>query len=587
MTISLDSFDFSSRSDVVEENEMILIPDGSFVSTLAGDDSISSVYTTDTPTISFPTSSEDNRETVWGIYNQGSFNTSSENDVVLGNIEHTGEFLFFTGGILNGLGDGFNFIPAIMFTGSGDDRVLGFGASSNSKNIIGIWNSASSQINTGEGHDEVIGEATGNTPNLIAGIFQRTSIDATLDATNLITTGNGDDKVIGKVINGRSDSDLVGIVQDKGNNQTITGNGNDQVIGEANGSATRSIIGIDQEDGNNQIITGNGIDEIIGEASGNASTSLIGIIQGGGNSEIITGDDNDKVIGKANGNLTFVSFQEDEQQLIPVVVGISQLGNHEISTGNGSDEVIGEASGTTTSDNLSIQVPIVGIAKLNSTIETGSGADKVIGKADGTAVQIAGIVQQGAEDLIITEDGNDEVVGIATGTTNDPNFGIMAGIAQQPDTAGSQIITEDGDDKVIGTADNDGEGLTAGILGDLDINTGEGHDEVIASAQLSGTRVDGFAADPITQGTVTVNTGSGNDLVKGFGQGYFDGGEGDGDIYDLSEYSQSEFAIEIGAGENNEVNFTHSDIFGESTASTQGFEVFLFADGELSFADLA
>ena len=109
----------------------------------------------------------------------------------------------------------------------------------------------------------------------------------------------------------------------------------------------------------------------------------------------------------------------------------------------------------------------------------------------------------------------------------------MAGIAQQPDTGGSQIITDEGDDKVIGTADNDGEGLTAGILGDLEIVTGSGNDEVIASAQLSGTRVDGFAADPITGEAVTVDTGSGNDLVKGFGQGHFNGGRRD-EIFTIS-----------------------------------------------------
>ena len=72
-------------------------------------------------------------------------------------------------------------------------------------------------------------------------------------------------------------------------------------------------------------------------------------------------------------------------------------------------------------------------------------------------------------------------------------------------------------------------------------------------------------------------------MVKGFGQGHFDGGKGNRDIYDLSEYHKSEFTIEIGTGENNEVDF----ILGESTAFTQGFEVFRFADGELSFSDLA
>lgn len=43
----LDSLNFSRSSDAVEENDLISIPGGSFVSTLAGDDLISNVYTTD------------------------------------------------------------------------------------------------------------------------------------------------------------------------------------------------------------------------------------------------------------------------------------------------------------------------------------------------------------------------------------------------------------------------------------------------------------------------------------------------------------------------------------------------------------
>ena len=51
MSILLDSFTFSARPDVVEENDAILIPGVGFVSTLAGDDLIPSIYTTDTPTV--------------------------------------------------------------------------------------------------------------------------------------------------------------------------------------------------------------------------------------------------------------------------------------------------------------------------------------------------------------------------------------------------------------------------------------------------------------------------------------------------------------------------------------------------------
>ena len=586
MTISLNDFTFSGRADVVDVNDLILIPGGSSVSTLSNDDSISTVYTTNTPTITFPERPEAVRDAVFGIYNQGSFDTSSGNDVVIGNVTYTGESVAVIDGIsqaFNGANNGFS--SANLSTGSGDDRVLGFANSSNSIEIRGIGNLLSSEINTGEGNDEIKGEATGNATNGISGISQNTGLDFPV-SNNLITTGNGDDKVIGKVNNGSSNGDLDGISQFRGNNQIITDNGNDQVIGEASGSGG-TVTGISSGVGNNQITTGNGSDEIIGEASGDASQTLGGIVQASGSSQIITGGNNDKVIGKANGNLNAVTFQgADGQQLNPAIVGISQQGGgQQISTENGSDEVRGTASGTATASVGGGLVSIVGIVKSDSSIETGANNDKVIGEASGTADQVAGIVQQGSTDVITTGRGDDEVIGTASGSA----ITALAGIAQQPGTAGSQIITGEGNDKIIGTAANNAPGITAGILGDLDINTGAGDDEVVASATVFGTRIDGFAAaNPFTgQGSVTVDTGSGSDLVKGFGQGSFNGGEGSGDVYDLSEYSFSEFTIAIGAGGNNEVNFTQTDLVGESTAFTQGFEIFRFADGQLSFSDLA
>ena len=580
MTVLLDSFTFSPRPDVVvEKNDVILNPGGSFVFTLAGDDRISSIYTTDTPTLSLPTLSGDSRETVFGIYNQESIDTSSGKDIILGDVKYTGESLVPT---VYGITQAFNganngFTSATIATGSGNDKVSGLASSSNSSSILGIGNFFSSEINTGAGRDEVKGEARGTATSIIGGIDQGSSQDSTA-TDSLIVTGKGDDKVIG-VGDGQATS-IYGIEQSVGNNQLITGNGDDEVRGSGSGSGRRSLTGITQGFGNNQIITDIGNDIVIGEADGNASVVLIGIAQSGnGNNQIVTDIGADKVIGEANGNLEVVSGELEGAT--PGIVGISQQGgSQKISTGISDDEVIGKASGTAISDDGSL-IPIVGIAKLNSTIDTGIGADKVIGEASGTAGQMAGIVQQGSEDLITTGISDDEVIGTATGTAS-----VMAGIAQQPGTSGSEIVTDKGDDKVMGTASNDVGGFTAGILGDFDINTGSGNDEVIASAQISGTRVDGFAADPFTGGTVTVNTGSDDDLVKGFGQGNFDGGEGN-DIYDLSEYSQSEFTIEIGTGTNNEVNFTHTDLLGESTASTQGFEVFRFADGELSFSDLA
>ena len=129
MTILLDSFTFSPLSDVVEENDLILIPDGSFVYTLAGNDLISSVYTIDL----FPISDShgdtmlDLPEGIFGVYNQGSLDTSFGKDTILGNVEYTGESLVrIVSGITQSF-DGANndFTSAIISTGRGDDKVLG------------------------------------------------------------------------------------------------------------------------------------------------------------------------------------------------------------------------------------------------------------------------------------------------------------------------------------------------------------------------------------------------------------------------------------------------------------------------------
>ena len=282
MTISLDSFNFSLRPDVVEENDVILIPGGISVSTLAGDDSISSIYTTDTFTVSEPTS-EGTIETVLGIHNQGSVDTSSGSDIVLGDVEYTGEsFIPYVDGIshaANGDVDGF-FSATIISTGSGNDKVLGKASSSNSGEITGIANIYSSVIDTGAGADEVRGEARGTATGFLTGIVQVRDPDLST-TNNLIVTGDGDDKVIG-VADGQARY-IDGIAQEFGNNELITGNGNDEVVGIANadGVALDGIIqfGRDNINGNNQIFTGNGNDIVFGEASGNSSGTAIGIVQ--------------------------------------------------------------------------------------------------------------------------------------------------------------------------------------------------------------------------------------------------------------------------------------------------------------------
>ena len=74
----------------------------------------------------------------------------------------------------------------------------------------------------------------------------------------------------------------------------------------------------------------------------------------------------------------------------------------------------------------------------NNLIVTGDGNDKVIGKADGQARYIGGISQEVGNNELITGNGNDEVIGMANGD------GVtLDGIVQfgQNDLSRSQIFT--------------------------------------------------------------------------------------------------------------------------------------------------
>lgn len=284
---------------------------------------------------------------------------------------------------------------------------------------------------------------------------------------------------------------------------TIRNTGTAATLGGDDKITVNSSTGGDGIEFNNGTIdTGSGNDTI--DATGrfyginNAHTSDLGGFFGG---TIDTGSGNDTIVG--NGFFTS-----------PFLGGTGIANSGIIKTGTGNDTI----SGTGTGNSLSPDSGSVGIQNVyrggggTVTIDTGDGNDTI----SGTGGDI-GIINFNASDITIdTGNGNDTIIGTG-GDVGIYNTGIIK------TGAGNDIIT----------GINTGESVEnpflgrVGIYNNGTINTGAGNDTVDA---LTG----GFS------GTGTTMFDQGNDILKGFGTGSFDGGHGkDTLIFGTGSYSVS------------------------------------------------
>lgn len=247
--------------------------------------------------------------------------------------------------------------------------------------------------------------------------------------------------------------------------------------------------------------------------------------------------------------------------------------------GYDDDVILGEAFNTQpTNDVIAVVHGISLGAVLNGPVvrlRTGVGNDTVKGVAvfeaagQPSSTNVFGIALAfGA--VIDTGRGSDQVIGEASGNGNL----VIAGIAQ---LFGGSIATGAGRDEVTGIAVNTAStGTTVGISG-VTIDTGSEADVVTGRATIAGQRANGFGSN------VTVELGSGNDRLVGFGDLTANGGSGF-DTWDLRGYRLSEFQITKTAP-----NTTRAATFqgpGAATATIQGFEVFLFDNGIFTYETL-
>ena len=310
-----------------------------------------------------------------------------------------------------------------------------------------------------------------------------------------IATGEGHD-----VISGTGTTVFTGI---SNFGQIDAGSGNDRILGngETYGIANDGLI-----------ISGEGDDEIRGDGS-----SYVGI-GNSSDSEVDTGSGNDSIIGTS---ATEPGIENDG--FLNTGVGndrISGEGTYGIastygliSTGNGDDLINGDGS------------TIYGISLGGGTINGGLGDDTIQGSGgeDGIHTYFGGteingdsgsdyIYGSGARHgiyhfagTISGGDGNDTIKGIDNNDTvllSSDSFGTDSGIQNW-----SVIDGGPGDDLIIG------EGFAVGIDNRGTIYGGDGNDTINA---LNG----GF------EGYGHIDLGNGDDTVKGFGSGSFEGGNG-------------------------------------------------------------
>ena len=216
----------------------------------------------------------------------------------------------------------------------------------------------------------------------------------------------------------------------------------------------------------------------------------IGIWNGG---SIDTGDGNDII----NGNTT-----------TGIGNGIANGGS--INTGNGNDIITGSAYNSTDEYYAGFNT--------SGDFNTGDGNDIITGVGQ-IGISHYGNYYQGYFNDFTTGEGNDIIMGIgmnvgfvnysgsiSTGGGNDIIIGIGGSVGldnSHNGNAGGYISTDEGDDIIIGSG-NIGIRISAGGY----IDTGSGNDSIIANGGLEGGRV---------------VLGTGNDYLKGFGSGSYEG----------------------------------------------------------------
>ena len=230
----------------------------------------------------------------------------------------------------------------------------------------------------------------------------------------------------------------------------------------------------------------------------------------------------------------------------------NEIGDSAIDSGADNDKVIGRGNSRT---GIAYGIEING-----GKIDSGLANDRITGNGKSRSGDAYGISLNGsnAETKIDTGLGNDSVVGKARSRSGNA-FGIN-------NLRNSTIDTGDGDDTVTGVASS-ATGEAVGIFNNGVIDGGAGDDVFDA---LTG----GWG------GNCRADLGSGNDTVRGFGSGTFDGGVG----FDTLVFNAGTYNIARVGSQLDRFEITLSSLQNSPVMTVTEFEFFGEGDQQASFA---
>lgn len=230
----------------------------------------------------------------------------------------------------------------------------------------------------------------------------------------------------------------------------------------------------------------------------------------------------------------------------------NEIGDSAIDSGADNDKVIGRGNSRT---GIAYGIEING-----GKIDSGLANDRITGNGKSRSGDAYGISLNGsnAETKIDTGLGNDSVVGKARSRSGNA-FGIN-------NLRNSTIDTGNGDDTVTGVASSD-TGAAVGIFNNGVIDGGAGDD--VFDALTGGWGGNGRA-----------DLGSGNDTVRGFGSGTFDGGVG----FDTLVFNAGTYNIARVGSQLDRFEITLSSLQNSPVMTVTEFEFFGEGDQQTSFA---
>ena len=578
-SLNLSKVNFTNRADVVDPGVTIFNPKFSHVSTLRGADRLIGTSTLDGDfglgilvgveannfdlLIKSTEFTANANLTAQGIDNEGIINTNRGNDLVKGTA------------IANISATTSTVSQVIAIAETADTKVINnvFASLDIQATAYGIDNSGG-KINTNQGDDRVNGEINGSLSaiatatadasaiveaiagapmsdnlqafaNAIATSFTTATISATAinNRSGSLNTGKGNDTINAKATS--STSTFAGTSSSTFSSAPPENQALAMAVADAVAETSDLAIAIENTEG--RLRTGKGADMI--QATAEASELALAVDNTKGYITLDQGKDIIEATAKAS----------------ELAIAIGNAGGR-LRTGKGADRI----DATAEASELAIA-----IGNAEGRLRTGKGADTIHAIIEAADL---GIAIDNTKGYITLDQGKDTIEATAK----------ASGQAIAIGNAEGRLRTGKGADTILATAEAADLAIAIENTGGT-IRTGKGADTILAQATgaesygIFGGTIDlGNGNDFLMAGTfgggISIDAGSGDDWVEGFGDAKVYGGQGF-DTLSLGSYSIENFldndnGNNISFGANSDVSFNLDGI----TLNATGFEQFNFAD---------